>query len=235
MDTRLNIVVIEDNDDLREATVDALRGRGYRVLGLECAEALPEESSWQRIDILVVDLNLPGEDGLTLAARVRALQPDIGIIMVTARGLPTDKLVGYETGADIYMTKPVAPDELVLVLKSLGRRLHPPAHTSQEWVMNLRDRTLQGPESEQKLRLTHREKALLVALVQAKENTLDSGMLCDLFDNGDTEETMTKHALEELVARLRKKFRAVQPEGAEPALKSVWGVGYQLCVPITFA
>lgn len=101
--------------------------------------------------------------------------------------------------------------------------------------MNLRDRTLQGPESEQKLRLTHREKALLVALVQAKENTLDSGMLCDLFDNGDTEETMTKHALEELVARLRKKFRAVQPEGAEPALKSVWGVGYQLCVPITFA
>ena len=122
-----------------------------------------------------------------------------------------------------------------MVLQSLGRRLQ--AHnTDQDWVMNLRDRTLTGPQSEQKLRLTHREKALLVALIQAKDNLLDSNVLCDLIDQGQTDDgSMTKHALEEVVARLRKKFKAVQPLHAEPAIKSVWGVGYQLCVSITFA
>lgn len=102
--------------------------------------------------------------------------------------------------------------------------------------MNLRERTLSGPQSEQKLRLTHREKALLVALAQAQDNTLDSSVLCELLDNGYAEDgAFSKHALEEVVARLRKKFRSVQPPDAEPAIKSVWGVGYQLCVPITFA
>ena len=122
-----------------------------------------------------------------------------------------------------------------MVLNSLGRRLH--AHkTGQEWVMNLRDRTLTGSRPEQKLRLTHREKALLVALAQAQDNTLDSGVLCELLGNEANEDAVfSKHALEEVVGRLRKKFRAVQPAGSEAAIKSVWGVGYQLCVPISFA
>jgi DNA-binding response OmpR family regulator len=232
----LVVALVEDDQLLREEVELHLKNHGFIVHAANSAAGLHDVMAQTAIDLFIVDWNLPGESGLSLSRRLRTSLPKAGIVMMTARVALHDRISGYnEGGADIYMTKPVAPDELVLVLKSLGRRLHPPAHTSQEWVMNLRDRTLQGPESEQKLRLTHREKALLVALVQAKENTLDSGMLCDLFDNGDTEETMTKHALEELVARLRKKFRAVQPEGAEPALKSVWGVGYQLCVPITFA
>ena len=95
MDTGLNIIVVEDNDELREATVDALRAEGHQVLGLDCAEALPEQASWRRVDLMVVDLNLPGEDGLALTRRLRSSQPDIGIIMVTARGLSTDKRRGY--------------------------------------------------------------------------------------------------------------------------------------------
>jgi DNA-binding response OmpR family regulator len=102
--------------------------------------------------------------------------------------------------------------------------------------MNLRDRTLASPHSEQRLRLTHREKALLVALIQAKDNLLDSSVLCEIIDHGPADDApLTKHALEEAVARLRKKFKSIQPPEAEPAIKSVWGVGYQLCVPITFA
>jgi DNA-binding response OmpR family regulator len=93
---------------------------------------------------------------------------------------------------------------------------------------------LQGPLPEQKLSITSREKTLLVALMQAKDNTLDSGVLCDLFGDENSERSISKHALEELVARLRKKFKSVQSEGSEPAIKSVWSVGYQLCIRVLF-
>jgi DNA-binding response OmpR family regulator len=82
--------------------------------------------------------------------------------------------------------------------------------------------------------LTSKEKTILLALVQAKDNTMQSGALCDLFTEDDDDSLMSKHALEEMVARLRKKFKSVQADGDEPAIKSVWGVGYQLCVRIHF-
>jgi DNA-binding response OmpR family regulator len=136
-------------------------------------------------------------------------------------------------GADIYLTKPVVPDELVMVLRSLGRRIKK-TEVSADWSLNLRDRTLKSPHAEGKLRLTNREKILLVALIQAKDNTLESGALCDLYTSEDSDELMSKHALEELVARLRKKLRSALPQGAEQPIKSVWGVGYQLCIPVEF-
>ena len=123
MATHLNIIVIEDNEDLRETMVDALRGQGYQVTGLDCAEALPEQTAWQRVDIMVVDLNLPGEDGLSVVARVRSIQPDVGIIMVTARNQPKDRQVGYSAGADNYLTKPFSLQELNATISSLGRRI----------------------------------------------------------------------------------------------------------------
>jgi len=151
---------------------------------------------------------------------------------MTAKVALHDRLAGYsQGGADVYLTKPIWPDELVLVLRNLGRRLK--LHeTDDGWSLSLRDRTLSGPEPWQKLRLTSREKALLMALIQANQNTLDSVALCDLCSDAESDEIMSKHALEELVARLRKKFKAAQPEDAEPAIKSVWKIGYQLCLKI---
>jgi DNA-binding response OmpR family regulator len=113
----------------------------------------------------------------------------------------------------------------------LGRRVKP-AESGQAWSLDLRDRTLQGPQPQQKIRLTGREKILLLALVQAKDNTLESGALCDLYGSDDSDDLMSKRTLEELVARLRKKLKAVQEPTAEAAIKSVWGVGYQLCLRI---
>jgi DNA-binding response OmpR family regulator len=165
---------------------------------------------------------------------VRASRPDAGIVIMTARVALNDRIAGYKQGgADFYLTKPVSPDELVLVLLNLGRRLKQ-AQTTKAWSLSLRDRTLQGPDLTQKLRLTSKEKTILLALVQAKDNTMQSGTLCDLFADEDDDSSMSKHALEEMIARLRKKFKSVQAEGDEPAIKSVWGVGYQLCVRILF-
>jgi len=121
--TNLKIIVIEDNDDLRETMVDALHRQGHQVTGLDCAEAWPDQSAWQRVDIMVVDLNLPGEDGLSLVARARSVQPDVGIIMVTARNQPKDRQVGYSAGADNYLTKPFSLQELNATISSLGRRI----------------------------------------------------------------------------------------------------------------
>ena len=76
---------------------------------------------------------------------------------------------------------------------------------------------------------------MLLALIQAKGRALSSGVLCDLYADDDAEQSISKHALEEMVARLRKKFKDVQSAGDEAAIKSVWGQGYELCLPINLA
>jgi DNA-binding response OmpR family regulator len=218
---------------LREEIEVHLRSHGFDVHAVNSASGLDDLNARIAFDLYLIDLNLPGENGLSLCRRVRQSRPDAGIVIMTARVALNDRIAGYKQGgADVYMTKPVAPDELVLVMMSLGRRLKQ-TQTAQEWSLSLRDRTLLGPEQDKKLRLTSKEKIILLALVQAKDNTMQSGALCDLFAEDD-DALMSKHALEEMIARLRKKFKSVQTDGDEPAIKSVWGVGYQLCVRIQF-
>lgn len=230
----LVLALVEDDRLLREEIEVHLRAHGFDVHAVNSAAGLDDLSARIAFDLYLIDLNLPGENGLSLCRRVRESRPDAGIVIMTARVALNDKIAGYKQGgADLYLTKPVSPDELVLVLLSLGRRLKQ-TQTANEWSMSLRDRTLLGPDQDQKLRLTSKEKAILLALVQAKDNTLESGVLCDLFADEDADALMSKHALEELIARLRKKFKSVQADGDEPAIKSVWGVGYQLCVRIKF-
>ncbi len=230
----LVLALVEDDRLLREEIEVHLRAHGFDVHAANSASGLDDLSARIAFDLYLIDLNLPGENGLSLCRRVRQSRPDAGIVIMTARVALNDKIAGYKQGgADLYLTKPVSPDELVLVLLSLGRRLKQ-TQTPHEWSLSLRDRTLLGPDQDQKLRLTSKEKTILLALVQAKDNTLASGVLCDLFADEDDDALMSKHALEELIARLRKKFKSVQAVGDEPAIKSVWGVGYQLCARIKF-
>ena len=226
----LVVALVEDDRLLREEITEHLMAHDFVVHAVSSAAAYDDLAARIALDLFVIDWNLPGESGLNLSRRLREAIPGAGIVLMTARVALHDRLTGYrQGGADVYLTKPVAPDELVAVLLSLGRRVKP-AISGPGWALNLRDRTLQGPQPQQKIRLTGREKTLLVALVQAKDNTMESGALCDLYVADDSDDLMSKHTLEELVARLRKKFRAVQEADAEPAIKSVWGVGYQLCL-----
>ena len=231
----LVVALVEDDRLLREEIVIHLQAHGFIVHAVNSAPALDDVMAREAIDLYVIDLNLPGENGLSLSRRIRQNLPAAGIVIMTARVALQDRISGYQDGgADIYLTKPTAPDELVLILMSLGRRVKKDM-SSDEWSLNLRDRTLSGPHPGQKLRLTHREKTLLLALIQAKGRTLSSAVLCDLYGDDESDQMMSKHALEELVARLRKKFKEVQTEGEEAAIKSVWGQGYELCLPINLA
>jgi len=223
VDTGLNIIVVEDNDELREATVDALRAEGHQVLGLDCAEALPEQASWRRVDLMVVDLNLPGEDGLTLTQRLRSIQPDIGIIMVTARGLSTDKRRGYACGADIYMTKPVALDELTAAIQNLSHRLKPESGPVARLTLDL-DRRILRCRDQSDVYLTCHESALLAAFSRAAEFRLETWQLIEILEKDSAEDP--KAAVEILIARLRKKL--LQAGCAELAIKSIRSWGYQM-------
>jgi DNA-binding response OmpR family regulator len=159
--------------------------------------------------------------------------PNVGIVIMTARVALHDRLTGYSHGgADFYLTKPVSPEELTMVVQNLGKRVKK-LNNANDWLLSLRDRTLQSPSLTEKIRLTNREKILLVALSQANEFTLESGVLCDLFSAEESDEGMSKHALEELIARFRKKIKSIDASSTEAAIKSVWGVGYQLCIPIS--
>ncbi len=230
----LSVAIVEDDSLLRQEIEIHLRARGMVVHATNSAAGLDDLAAREAIDVFLIDLSLPGEGGLSLCKRLRESLPHVGIVICTGRTALVDRIAGYrQGGADFYLTKPVAPDELVLVLQSLGRRLKKTGSTDS-WSLSLRDRTLQGPLPEQKLQITGREKTLLVALMQAKDNTLDSGVLCDLFGDENSDRSISKHSLEELVARLRKKFKTVQAEGSEHAIKSVWGVGYQLCIRVNF-
>ncbi len=230
----LSVAVVEDDALLRQEIEIHLRAHGMVVHAANSAAGLDDLTAHEVIDVFLIDLNLPGESGLSLCKRLRESLPQAGIVICTGRTSLVDRIAGYrQGGADFYLTKPVSPDELVLVIEGLGRRLKKTSSTAS-WSLSLRDRTLQGPLPEQKLQITSREKTLLVGLMQAKDNTLDSGVLCDLFGKEGSDHAISKHSLEELVARLRKKFKAVQVEGSEPAIKSVWGVGYQLCLRVHF-
>jgi len=228
----LNVVLVEDDLHLRREISDHLIGNGFKVFDVASASALEDLVKPDPIDLYVIDLNLPGESGLSLSKRIRSTFPLVGIVIITAKLSLGDKLASYSHGgADFYLNKPISPEELVLVLQNLGRRVKK-INIENSWSLSLRDRILVSPDAKHKLRLTGREKTLLLALSQAKDNTLESGYISDLFTSSDSDDLMSKHALEELIARLRRKLKGAQSPDAEPAIKSVWGIGYQLCIHI---
>ena len=122
----LEIVLVEDHDDLRRVTAVLLAERGHHVVGLSSAEEVDDSILLPKPDVFILDLNLPGEDGLTLAKRIRNAQPRVGIVLTTVRSELRDRLDGYESGADIYLPKPTDFEELTAAVEALGRRVRDP-------------------------------------------------------------------------------------------------------------
>ena len=226
MDTLLNIIVVEDHDALREITVETLRGAGHQVVGVDCAEELVEIAHTMHVDLVLIDLNLPGEDGISLARRIRQSQPEIGIIMMTARGKVSDKLLGYESGADIYLTKPTTMEELNAAIRALSRRLKPAVQLTTTLKLDIHKLTLSGAQSE--VNLTAQEASLLAALARAPGQRLENWQLIALLGKADID--YSKAGLEMQIARLRKKL--VQASVDDMPIKVIRQYGYQLSVEI---
>ena len=225
MDTQLSILVVEDNDDLREATVEALLAMGYTVCGIDSAEAVDDVIGKFHADLMVLDLNLPGENGLSLAQRLRTVNPDIGIVMVTARNRANDITTGYDSGADIYLTKPTSFAELGAAIQALSRRLRPRISAGG---LTLKQATRQLHGSLATVDLSSLEYTMLAALAQAHEHSLENWQLIEI--SGKDTESVSKAALEVQIVRLRKKLE--KAGATSPSIKVIRGTGYQLCLPI---
>lgn len=230
MVTYLNIVVVEDNGDLREAVVEVLAAMGHRVIGLSCAEELSDEGAQAAIDLLVVDLNLPGEDGLSLSRRLRQTQPGLSIIMITARSAVPDKVAGYEAGADIYLSKPVSVEELGAAVKSVERRLsaqHAPPAGPQLLSIQVAGLMAHGPGA--CVELTAVEVALLSALARAPGRRLEYWQLLEVMLPGMEGASQTNLAVR--MTRLRKKLCSAGFDGATVQVVRQQKC-YQLCLPV---
>ena len=119
----LKIAIVEDHEDLRELFVDFLREQSHDVAGFCSADDLDDHLACQDVDLLILDLNLPGEDGFSIARRLRSVHLGLHIIMVTARTAVEERIKGYASGADLYLSKPVSPAELAAAVGSVARRV----------------------------------------------------------------------------------------------------------------
>lgn len=227
---RLNIILVEDHDILRRMLQQALEEAGHQVVALSCAEEMEDEAGGQPADVFLIDLNLPGEDGLSLTERVRAAHPLAGIIMVTARSSLNDKLEGYARGADLYLTKPLEVPELCAAVAALGRRRQKVGELltqQQSLTLTQQQMTLTKPGGAP-MHLSASETAMLVAFSRAPGQRVAYWQIAETL--GLDLQTYAKASLEVRIVRLRKKLVEA---GAEPGcIEAVRRHGYQLCIPV---
>lgn len=223
---RLNIAVIEDHADLRELFTDFLVGEGHAASGMACADELDDFLPGHDVDLLVLDLNLPGEDGFSIARRLREAHPGVHIVMITARTALEDRIRGYASGADIYLTKPVAPAELGAAVGSIARRVQETRRRQAPLLLDSLRLLVSGPAGQ--ISLTAPEILVLKTLAEAPNRKLDYWRLYELLQLQADDKS--KGTLEVRISRLKKKLHDAGAD--EPAIKSVWKTGYQLCVPV---
>jgi len=228
---RLSIAIIEDDSILREELSHFLRGHGHAVFELVAGPALDELIVESAIDIVILDLNLPGESGFVIAKRVRDSFPSLGIIALSARTASVDRIEIYEKGADIYIPKPCPPDELLAAVQGLGRRVKL-SGSSNAWLLDPIRLVLQKADGSVHVDLFAVDGLILMALARASQRLLSAQELCELIGNNGPGEPVTKRALENKISRLRGKFSS-QANDELSLIRSVRGEGYQLRIPLT--
>jgi two-component system phosphate regulon response regulator OmpR len=220
------VLVIDDDASLRELLSDYLRQEGFEVSGVEDGTAMFEWLETHQADLLILDLMLPGEDGLTLARRLRTID-DTPIIMLSARGEDIDRIVGLEVGADDYLAKPFNPRELLARIRAVLRRRAPVTETPQTeaavfgpYRLDIAARQL--TRDGEAVTLTGSEFDLLRIFVEHPNQMLHRDRLLDLLKG--YERNPFDRSIDVQVARLRAK---IEPNKKQPIyIRTVWGRGY---------
>ncbi len=222
-----NIIIVDENTALREGLESYLSQDGFRVASLEDGERLASVIHANQPDAILVDLNLAKEDGIDIIKRVKRAYPRLGVVVLTARLRSNDRKQAYEAGADVFLTKPADADEVSTVLKSVCRRIAPPAQ-DEDWVLDVRGHRV-TPPSGQAIDLTGRECLLLQELAVSAQ-LLTYYRLFEVLGDADVSEQVNKIRIEQLISRLRQKLTPALGGGA--SIKVLRSSGYRLCITV---
>lgn len=230
-----HVLVVDDDTELREQIVAYLTDHGFQVHAAADAKAMDRALSAAPIDLVVLDLMLPGEDGLSICRRLSA-DGGPAIIMVSAMGEEIDRVLGLELGADDYLAKPCSPRELLARVRAVFRRLEEArggapkrgkAYQFQGFVVDALRRQLRAPNGTTIL-LTSGEFSLLSAFLDHPQRILSRDQLLDIARGDDTD--VFDRAVDVQISRLRRKLHACS-DGE--IIKTVRGAGYMFDVAVT--
>ena len=225
-----HILVVDDHREIRELVSRTLTKDGFRVSTAADGRAMRKALADSRIDLVLLDLMLPGEDGLSLCRTLRA-GSNIPIIMLTAKGEEVDRVIGLEMGADDYLPKPFGSRELIARIKAVLRRSrdtasaplepHPAGYRFDRWRLDTGARELLRDDGVT-VPLSTGEYDLLLALVQRPQRVLNRDQLLDLA-RGRAANALDR-SIDTQISRLRKKLE--RDPGEPLIIKTIWGGGY---------
>lgn len=232
MDTdTARLLVVDDDPEIRELTQAYLEQQGFEVHCVDSGESMDAYLADATADLLILDLMLPGEHGLTIAQRLKK-HSDMPIIIVSAQGEDVDRIVGLEVGADDYLSKPFNPRELLARVRAVLRRVgavtaEPATQNSKigfgPFELDLGSHRL--TRENEVLPLTSGEFDLLAILVTHPNKVLDRDRILDLLTGA--ERSPFDRSIDVRVTRLRAKLEA---DPANPAfIRTIWGKGYMFC------
>jgi two-component system, OmpR family, phosphate regulon response regulator OmpR len=220
-DSVRHLLVVDDDRRIRELLQKYLIEHGYHVTTASDAQEARKRMTGFDFDLLIVDIMMPGEDGLTLTKQLRT-KTDVPILVLTARGEPKDRIAGFESGADDYLAKPFEPRELLLRVGSILRRAGRPPPTLTglslgRFYFDLKRNELR--DGDKAVRLTSAETGLLKIFAVKPGQIISRYDLCDRLGVSD-------RTVDVQVTRLRRKIE--DDPKAPRYLQTVWGEGYVL-------
>lgn len=230
MSEKPHILVVDDHREIRDGLAKFMGEHGFRVSTAPDGKSMRRVLEESRIDLIVLDLMLPGEDGLTLCRELRG-KSNIPVVMLTAMGEETDRIVGLEMGADDYVSKPFNPRELFARVKAVLRRaqslpetVRPPDETVirfDTWTFNIARRELEAADGTA-VPLSTGEFNLLRVFIRHPGHVLTRDQLLDLTQG--REAAPFDRSIDTQISRLRRKIE-VDPKDPK-IIKTVWGGGY---------
>ena len=233
---RPHVLLVDDDESVRRLVDDYLVQNDFRVSAAVTGGELMSAFAREVIDLVLLDLRLPGEDGMQLLRQLRA-QSQIPVIILTGRSEEADRVMGLELGADDYLTKPFSPRELLARIRTVLRRAHAGhevhgapvcrAYRIPGWELNLRTRRLTGDDGAQ-VALSNGEFNLLAALLSTANRVVTRDQLIEMSRRYDNE--VYDRAVDVQILRLRRKL---ERNPAEPQIIiTERGAGYRIAVPV---
>ena len=209
------ILIVDDDNDIRELLIRFLADEGFRMSGAPDAASMDAAIARDRPDLVILDLMLPGEDGLSICRRLQSAS-SIPVIMLTARSAEVDRIVGLEIGADDYVTKPFSKRELLARIRSVLRRggrteLNPPKTVFRfnQYVIDINARRI-SDQSGRDIALTGAEFDLLACFVKSPQRVLSRDQLLDAVHGRNADPF--DRSIDTLVSRLRKKIEVASDQ-----------------------